>query len=134
MVRLFKRHLSSQRGLAPTEMLKFRNPAIQSPGAKTASAHMVFILRKKVEVFAAEVLRNHEINCNHLNQFCNSQKPKTSAPNLLVILKNYFTQRPLNPEIKKSKNPGVQNSSAKTGSAHMPFILRKKLKFLLQRC
>ena len=28
----------------------------------------------------------------------------------------------------------IQNSTAKTGSAHILFILRKKLKFLLQRC
>ena len=85
MVRLFKRHLSSKRGLASTEMLKSRNPAIQIPGAKTASAHMVFILRKKVEVFAAEVFRNHEVNCNHLNQFCNTKKLKKCAPELSVI-------------------------------------------------
>ena len=39
----------------------------------TASAHMVFILRKKVEVFAAEVFRNHEVNCNHLNHFRNTK-------------------------------------------------------------
>ena len=49
LVRLFKRHLSSKSGLAPTEIMKFRNPAIQNPSAKTAPAHMVFILRKKLK-------------------------------------------------------------------------------------
>ena len=61
-------------------------------------------------------------------------KTKKNAANLAAILNKYLTQRPQNPEIKKSRNRGMQNSSAETGPAHMPFILRKKLKFLLQRC
>ena len=117
---------------------KFRNPQIQESSNPNLQCQDMFSphafhLEKKVEVFAAEVLRNHEVNCNHLNQLRNTQKPKKGAPNLSVSLNKHLTQRPPNPEIKKSRNPGMQNSSPKTVSAHMPSILRKKLKFLLQR-
>ena len=58
---------------------------------------MVFILRKKVEVFAAEVLRNHEVTCNHLNHFRNTKQLKKCAPKLSVIWNTSLTHRPQNP-------------------------------------
>ena len=89
LVRLFKRHLSSKRGLASTEMLKSRNPAIQIPGAKTASAHMVFILRKKLKFLLQrcwEIMRSTAITWTN---FATPKNKKKSAPNLSVILNKY---------------------------------------------
>ena len=50
-----------------------------------------FYLEEKVEVFAAEALRNPEVNCNHLNQLCNTQKPKSRhAATSITALKLKF--------------------------------------------